>query len=198
MGHQCKPGVYPDVMNCIVMHHYRDYAPLCTRAECQYVMWCNVKAATAPARTGGSWKHTWAMLFLGGLWVLWKWLQLKMWVLGLFVKVLQRFSLEVHWWCRMTARIKVLPGCLAPTCCSRSLSGSATLGQLSWVRRPCAEGFNPIVDPSLPAKREISSCAYLISNTKYKIQNMEEQVGWLYISCTTHWANTHFTERPTN
>ena len=124
-------------------------------------------------------------IVLGGLWFLWLWLQLKMWVLGLFVKVLQRFSLEVHWWCRMTARIKVLPGCLAPTCCSRSLSGSATAGQLSWVRRPCAEGFNPIVDPSLPAKREISSCAYLISNTKYKIQNMEEQVGWLYISCTT-------------
>ena len=167
MGHQCKPGVYPDVMNCIVMHHYRDYAPLCTRAECQYVMWCNVKAATAPARTGGSWKHTWAILFWGVSESYKKWLQLKMWVLGLFVKVLQRFSLEVHWWCRMTARIKVLPGCLAPTCYSRSLSGSATAGQLSWVRRPCAEGFHC---RSQPARQE-RDIKLRLPHLKYKIQN---------------------------
>ena len=106
-------------------------------------------------------------IVLGGLWFLWLWLQLKMWVLGLFVKVLQRFSLEVHWWCRMTARIKVLPGCLAPTCCSRSLSGSATAGQLSWVRRPCAEGFHC---RSQPARQE-RDIKLRLPHLKYKIQN---------------------------
>ena len=46
-GPQVAPCVYPAVMDCIVMRHYRDYAPLCSGAGCQYFRWCNVKAVTA-------------------------------------------------------------------------------------------------------------------------------------------------------